>query len=168
MSLQPSHYEVAAAKAEANAMKAIREYNNVKTEKLAQGYKPIQIGTFNRYGHGIASPGIPIMRFETNAEKAKREEQEKKNRNIKNDENLMKNVFGVLPKLKISQTRGKFKDEQIAKYKPNLTNNLLGLHNNSLIKFPPREEELKGLFNVPSNKTRTRRRKNRKTLRKRR
>jgi len=37
--------------------------------------------------------------------------------------------------------------------------------NNNLLKFPPREEELKGLFNAPvsSNKTRSRKRKNRKT-----
>jgi len=45
---------------------------------------------------------------------------------------------------------------------------LVGNNSNAnLLKFN-REEELKGLFNVPSNKTRTRRRKNRKTLRKRR
>jgi len=53
----------------------------------------------------------------------------------------------------------------------NRNSNLLGLYNvnNTLLKFPPREEELKGLFNASApNKTRSRKRKNRKTLRKRR
>lgn len=52
--------------------------------------------------------------------------------------------------------------------------NMIGLRklvgnnsNNNLLKFN-REEELKGLFNAPSNTTRSRKRKNRKTLRKRR
>jgi hypothetical protein len=91
------------------------------------------------------------------------EEQKEKNRKIRNEAQNLKNIFGVAP--------ARYDDPAFqAAYKPIRMSNLLGLYKTkkNLLKFPSREEELKGLFNVPSNKTRTRRRKNRKTLRKRR
>ena len=104
---------------------------------------------------------------------AKNKEQKEKNKKNNSEAQNLKNIFGVAP------ARKNFGDKPLsiyddpafrAAYKPNRKSNLLGLYKTkkNLLKFPSREEELKGLFNVPSNKTRTRRRKNRKTLRKRR